>query len=70
MTLTFVMILTLAGGQLAEQPASIMECQLVTEALSKGELIEIDASDGHRYRVLEAECRMAEIADACEMEGA
>jgi hypothetical protein len=70
MTLTLVMILHLAGGQLAEQPASIMECQLVAEALSKGELVEIDAADGHRYRVLEAECRMAEMTDGCEMEGA
>lgn len=70
MTLTLVMILTLAGGQLAEQPASVMECQLVAEALSKGELVEIDADDGHRYRVIEAECRMAEMTDACEMEGA
>jgi hypothetical protein len=69
MSFTLVMILTLAGGQLAEQPASIMECQIVSDALSKGELVEIDASDGHRYRVLEAECRMAEMTDACE-EGA
>jgi hypothetical protein len=70
MTLTLVMILHLAGGQLAEQPASIMECQLVAEALARNEVVEIDADDGHRYRVLEAECRMAEMADACEMEGA
>lgn len=71
MTFTLVMILHLAGGQLAEQPASIMECQLVAEALSKGELVEIDAADGHRYRVLQAECRMSDAYHGpCEMEGA
>jgi len=70
MTLTLIMVLHLAGGQLAEQPASIMECQIVYEALSKGQLVEIDADDGRRYRVLEAECRMSEITDECETEGA
>ena len=69
MTLTLVMILHLAGGQLAVQPASVLECQLVAESLAKGELVKIDADDGHRYRVLEAECRMAEMTDACD-EGA
>jgi hypothetical protein len=48
-----------------------MECQLVAEALSKGELVEIDAADGHRYRVLQAECRMSDAYHGpCEMEGA
>ena len=70
MTLTLVMILHLAGGQLAEQPASVLECQLVTEALARNEVVEIDADDGRRYRVLEAQCQMAEMADACEGEGA
>lgn len=60
--LILTMVLLLSDGQLAEQPASIMECQLVTEALARQELVEIDADDGRRYRVLEAECRMA--ADA------
>jgi hypothetical protein len=69
--LTLVMILFLAGGTIAEQPASIMECQLVTEALARNELVEIDATDGHRYRVLEAECQMSDRYEAaCEGEGA
>jgi hypothetical protein len=70
MTLTLVMILHLAGGQLAEQPASIMECQLVAEALSKGQLVEIDATDGHRYRVLQAECQMSDRYEAACEDGA
>lgn len=71
MTLSLVMILHLAGGQLAEQPASIMECQLVAEALARSELVEIDADDGRRYRVLEAECVMSDAYHGpCEMEGA
>jgi hypothetical protein len=71
MTITLVMILHLMGGQLAEQPASVMECQLVTEALARNELVEIDADDSRRYRVLEAECQLSNRYEAaCEGEGA
>ena len=71
MTLTLVMILRLAGGTIAEQPASIMECQLVAEALARHELVEIDADDGNRYRVIDAECLMSDVYHGpCEMEGA
>lgn len=72
MNLTLVMILFLAGGTIAEQPASIMECQLVAEALERREHVEIDASDGRRYTVVEAECRWGEqpYSGPCEMEGA
>lgn len=70
MTLTLIMVLHLAGGQLAEQPASVMECQLVSEALSQGQLVEIDATDGHRYRVLQAECQMSDRYDGQCEEGA
>lgn len=71
MTLSLVMILHLASGQLAEQPASIMECQLVAEALARSELVEIDADDGKRHTVVEAECRWGEqpyYSGPCEME--
>lgn len=70
--LILTMVLLLSDGQLAEQPASIMECQLVAEALSRREHVEIDASDGRRYTVVEAECRWGEqpYSGPCEMEGA
>lgn len=60
MNLILTMVLLLSDGQLAEQPASVMECQLVAEALSRKELVEIDADDGKRHTVVEAECRWAE----------
>ena len=70
--LILTMVLLLSDGQLAEQPASIMECQLVAEALARSDLVEIDADDGRRYTVVEAECRWGEqpYSGPCEMEGA
>lgn len=55
-TLTLIMVLLLADGQLAEQPVSIAECELVTDALSRGEVVKIDADDGKTYEVTSAEC--------------
>jgi len=70
MTLTLVMILRLASGQIAEQPASIAECEMVEAALTRGELVEIDADDGYRHRVIGAECRLSDAyVGPCE-EGA
>lgn len=68
--LILTMVLLLSDGQLAEQPASIMECQLVAEALARQELVEIDADDGRRHTVVDAECRWGEqpYSGPCEME--
>lgn len=68
MKYTLIMILSLAGGQTAEQPASMVECDLVADALSKGELVQIDASDGLQYRVLSSQCRWKLEISPCDCE--
>lgn len=70
--LILTMVLLLSDGQLAEQPASVLECEMVTDALSRGSLVHIDATDGRTYVVTQAECRWAEqpYHGPCEMEGA
>lgn len=67
--LILTMVLLLSDGQLAEQPASVLECQMVTDALSRGELVKIDADDGRTYTVTQAECRW-QYHGPCEEEGA
>ena len=68
-TLTLIMVLALSGGRIAEQPASLLECEMVADALSKGETVQIDADDGHTYTVLASQCHLSDAYEGpCEME--
>lgn len=75
MKLIILMTLLLSSGELAQQEVPESHCIAVSDAMSKGETVEIDGTDGQRHVVVSALCELAIVADdgaydgPCEVEG-